>query len=242
MSTEDNKKNIQANRRRIFEVENQVMFNRGQAYLVRSLVQENQASIQRNYNAAFLGNRQLANQNTDDLFRNRTAIVRNIETPNQVTQNFKEAMMNKVKLEYLEHRSKLNEKVLSISEQLANVNKQLIEINRHILEANEEVVRYNADMIQSNVNLLSNGVHASSATPSSNASLIAENARKIDEIGRRAAENKTRIAKVTQEAEANRAHISTNTGDIAARRQRIQDNHERIAGNQSQVAKFVSKM
>ena len=38
------------------------MYNRGQAYVTRSLVLENAALIRKNYDAAFSGNRQLANQ------------------------------------------------------------------------------------------------------------------------------------------------------------------------------------
>ena len=67
-----------------------------------------------------------------DLFRNRTALVRNLDATTPVATNFKEALTNKVKLEYLDHRAKLNEKVLKTSEDLAAVNKQLIEINRHV--------------------------------------------------------------------------------------------------------------
>ena len=242
MSVEENKKNIQGNRRKIFDLENAVLYNKGQAYLVRSLVQENQASISRNYFAAFLGNRQLANANTEDIFRNRTAIVRNIETPNPVLVNYREALLNKVKLDFLEHRSKLNEKVLSISEQLAAVNRQLIDINRQILDANEEIVKFNADQIAANSQLLSSGVNASSATSASNAALVAENARRIEEIGKRASENKSRISKVRLDAESNKASITANHADINGRRQRILENHEKITANQQLVGRFVGKL
>lgn len=109
MSTEENRKNINKNRRALFEAEAAVMYNRGQAYVTRSIVMENQNLISKNYNAAFMGNRQLANQNTDDLFRNRLAAIRNIDVSGgQVAENYREALTNKTKLEYLEHRSKLN--------------------------------------------------------------------------------------------------------------------------------------
>ena len=44
--------------------------------MARSVVEENHDSILKNYHAAFRGNRNLANANTDDLFRNRFAILR----------------------------------------------------------------------------------------------------------------------------------------------------------------------
>ena len=68
-----NRKNIKKNRRAIFEVEATVTSNRAKAYATRSIIEENRALILKNYTAAFMGNRQLANQNTDDVFRNRKA-------------------------------------------------------------------------------------------------------------------------------------------------------------------------
>jgi hypothetical protein len=55
-------------------------------YMARSVVEENHDSILKNYHAAFRGNRNLANANTDDLFRNRYAILRSmkIDSANQV--------------------------------------------------------------------------------------------------------------------------------------------------------------
>jgi hypothetical protein len=134
---ESNKKQIAENRSNIFSVECAVMANRSKAYMARSVVQENQALIIKNYQAAFMGNRQLINQNTDDLFRNRQAILRHIKASNPVEINFKEAMINKAKLDFLEHRSGLNEKVLDISLKMAAVNAMMIEINSAIMVSAE---------------------------------------------------------------------------------------------------------
>ena len=68
---ESNRANISKNRADLFLAECEVMKNRTNAYMARSLVHENKALIDKNYNSAFNGNRQLANQNTEDLFRNR---------------------------------------------------------------------------------------------------------------------------------------------------------------------------
>jgi hypothetical protein len=55
--------------------------------MARAVVEENHASILRNYHAAFRGNRNLANSNTEDVFRNRYAILRTmkIDPANQVS-------------------------------------------------------------------------------------------------------------------------------------------------------------
>ena len=78
-TTENNLKGIKKNRRSLFELEGQVMVNKARSYATRSNIEENRYLIVKNYVAAFVGNRQLANQNTDDIFQNRIAILENIE-------------------------------------------------------------------------------------------------------------------------------------------------------------------
>ena len=86
MSSSSNAANIALNRQNLFKAESQVERNKTQAYLIRSIVEENHDSILKNYHAAFRGNRNLANANTDDLFRNRYSILRSmkIDSTNQV--------------------------------------------------------------------------------------------------------------------------------------------------------------
>ena len=135
-----NRKNIKKNRRAIFEVEATVTSNRAKAYATRSIIEENRALILKNYTAAFMGNRQLANQNTDDVFRNRKAIIANIDAENDVQQNFKESLTNEASLEFLEHRASLNAAVLSVNEKMIAVNQMLIDINDTIMSANESTM------------------------------------------------------------------------------------------------------
>lgn len=86
MSSSSNASNIALNRQALYQAECRVERNKTQAYLIRSVVEENHDSILKNYHAAFRGNRNLANANTDDLFRNRYAILRSmkIDSANQV--------------------------------------------------------------------------------------------------------------------------------------------------------------
>ena len=88
--TEQSTKQIRKNRRALFELQGQVMVNKARAYATRSNIEENRYLILKNYVAAFVGNRQLANQNTDDIFENRIAILENIEIEkgNEIQENF----------------------------------------------------------------------------------------------------------------------------------------------------------
>ena len=153
-SSKQNKAKIQRNRRAIFEVEAAVTSNRSKAYASRSSVEENRASILKNYTAAFMGNRQLANQNTDDVFRNRKAIIATLDPSNDVQSNYKESMTNQANLDFLEHRSNLNHAVLSVNEKMVAVNEMLIEINDMIMKSNEGIVKFNENQISQNNKLL----------------------------------------------------------------------------------------
>ena len=88
-----------------------------------------------NYSAAFMGNRQIANNNTDEIFENRHAIFDNVDTYGDVEENFVSSQKNKASLDFLQHRF-AGLAFLEISEKMAIINAGLIDVNRAILESN----------------------------------------------------------------------------------------------------------
>ena len=115
-NSEQNRKAIAENRKRIFSLDAEVMTNKTLIYASRSMIEENRLMILSNYSAAFMGNRQIANNNTDEIFENRHAILDNVDTQNDVEENFVNSQKNKASLDFLQHRSQLNSAVLEISE------------------------------------------------------------------------------------------------------------------------------
>ena len=216
-----NRKNIKKNRRAIFEVEGTVTSNRAKAYATRSIIEENRALILKNYTAAFMGNRQLANQNTDDVFRNRKAIIANIDAENDVQQNFKESLTNEASLEFLEHRASLNSAVLSVNEKMVAVNQMLIDINDTIMSANESIVKYNAKQIAANNKLISDGLKPSNATPSRNAERIKRNAKRSKDVQKQALANSKKMDSMSAQMQVNRKRIEKNSDKIMERRANI---------------------
>ena len=69
MLTTDTQESPSFARQAIFELEGTVSQNRAKAFIARSQVAENSTLANQNYNAAFLVNRRIANENTDALFR-----------------------------------------------------------------------------------------------------------------------------------------------------------------------------
>jgi len=239
-SPQVNKDNINDNRRKLFLLEHQVLKNKADIYLTRETIMENRSAIQKNYEAAFNGNRQLANANTDAMFRNRSQIVRNLPSDDQVKANFREAMLNKVKIEALDHRSKLNEKVNSVSEELAAINARLIEINVQLRATTVEAIKFNHDLIAVGKSWIENGVDgAKTATPESNAKLIAENASKIDEISKRVEVNAKKNAANYAQTQANKFKIEANAATILSKRAEMEANRHAIEENSAKIAAAI---
>jgi hypothetical protein len=235
----ENKAKIAANRAAIFNLEGSVNHNKANAYLTRSVVAENAALIAKNYNSAFLGNRQLANENTEALFRNRIALAQCLPASTDVEVNFREATINKAKLAYLDHRSTLNGQVLSITQDMAALNAQAIAINRRIMESNENIKEFNAKLIAENTAWL-DGNCASTATPESNSALIEANAAKIAAIKERVEGNNRTAEELLATTEANRNAALANSAQIAERRQAILKNYEQIKANRHRIAERVA--
>merc|ERR1719284_272539 len=136
-ASEDVAKNIakiKENKGKLYELEQKVMENKQMIYGERAFIEENRQLIFKNYAAAFMGNRQMINTNTDGIFKNRYAILKTLKTATQVEVNFRESKVNESKVDFLDHRSKLNAKVEAVSEKMAAVNSMLIEINDSIME------------------------------------------------------------------------------------------------------------
>ena len=103
------------NRREIFELETTINQNKAMVYATRATIEQNYTSIMRNYSSTFMGNHNLTAQNTDNLFRNRVAILTNMDVDGEVEINFRESMTNEANLDFLEMQATVNELVLEIN-------------------------------------------------------------------------------------------------------------------------------
>jgi len=239
---EENKKLISANRKAVFQLEHRILANKTQAYLLRELVMENRDLIHRNYGAAFGGNRQLVNANTDALYRNRVAFIRSCTADGPVQANFREAKLNEARLSFLDHRSKTNGRVSEVTAKLAAINAELINVNKDIMAVNADLVAYNAEQIAMNAALFDKPrvlPGMKDATPEKNAEIIKANAGKIAELLKRAEVNAKRNAEVMEGIKANRVKIEANSKAIAERRSEIEKNAGAITANTAKLLEFA---
>ena len=236
----ENKSQIQSNRRKIFELEILINSNKTKVEVCRASIEQNYASIMRNYNAAYMGNHHLANQETDEILRNRLAIMSNMIAEKEVEINFRESMNNKAQLDFLEHKSSVNKTILEVNKQLTEINKKLIELNRMIMKKNEDTLQFNTDNLATNEKFLKGEFHPSKATEKDNKKRIDQNTKRCIKIEEMASENQKRIIEIQSKTQTNAIDIMKNSVQISERRERINDLQEKVNENQNSVAEMIS--
>ena len=145
-----NKKSIRKNKRHIFELECQASTAYAESMLVIADIEENRALLSRNFSAAFNGNRAIAVDNIEDLYRCRMLMVDALEAKTDIEQNFKSAMANKLRIDLLENKFSLNEKLREVANQMSAVNELLVLLNKLVAESNEMLADQGAEMVSEN--------------------------------------------------------------------------------------------
>ena len=97
-NSESNKQAVAKHRETISQIEAQVMEMKNLAFQSRSMIEENRLMILSNYAAAFMGNRQFANSNTDKILNNGAEILNAMDTYGDAQENFVNAQKNQQNL------------------------------------------------------------------------------------------------------------------------------------------------
>jgi len=227
---------------KIYELTSVVMGNKQKIYAERAFIEENRALILKNYTAAFHGNRLMANQNTEDIFMNRRNLLRTAKAVDAVQENFINSKANEAKIDFLEHRAKMNGRVVAVNEKMAQINALLIEVNSMIMEGNAGIVDFNSSHIEINRKLLEGETWTTlkEATPETNKERIDANTKRIAELAATAQENGAKHDEVLAAAKENRTKILENAESIYARRAEIEENHAKILANSGRVAGLLA--
>ena len=208
-----------------------VMDNKAALYQSRALIEENRMMILSNYTANFMGNRQLINQNTEDVFAASEVMLKELGTQTQEERIATEALKQSSSLEFLSHRSALTSSVIEISREMAAVNARLIAINNRIMETNNSIIAFNKKQIDRNKDYYRDLSILKTATDETNELLIAENQQKIEEINVNAAQNSEEIANLMQSSVENRSQLISNKEAIGDARTSILENRKLILGS-----------
>jgi len=230
-----NRKGVAANSAALHDLHLAVFSNKSKLLAVRSLIEENRSLLMKNYACAFAGNRLMLNQNTDCIFKNRLAILYAMKVEGQEQINFRNTKRNKAKIDFLEHRSLLNNRVAKGNAMMTAANAKLIEANTLIMNNNEEIVKFNSAAIETNKKLIE-GVQADKATPEANATRIEANAKGIAMIMDHVGKYDEKIEAGTKVCLENRKKIIANAKDIDERRKKILENRAGVVENGTKVS------
>ena len=117
-------------------------------YLLRSKIDQSIAITNSNLSASFLGNRQMANHNTDDIkYCLNKIIEKNSTEPDAIKLN--------VNLIFLKHQQKINKRLVENSKILIAAIEQLQLAHQRVMRTNEEIVKFNSSMIETTSEIIS---------------------------------------------------------------------------------------
>jgi capsule polysaccharide export protein KpsE/RkpR len=117
-------------------------------YLLRSKIDQSIAITNANLSASFLGNRQMANHNTDDIQYCLNKIIEKNSTEPDVTKL-------SVDLIFLKHRQKLNKRLVENSKILIGAIEQLQLAHQRVMKTNEEIVKFNTNILETTSEIIS---------------------------------------------------------------------------------------
>jgi hypothetical protein len=206
-------------------------------------IEENRALLNRNFTSSFMGNRAISIDNVDDLYRSRLIMIESLEPKTAIESNFRTMFSNEVKIDQLENKAKLNEKLREVCGRMLEVNVMLQAINTLITDANESVIEQADTMISENAEWV-DGVLAkkinSSTADANNQSMTAntERARKLIEQSHIA---EHQAADILKRVESDTKNTLASGEEIARRREMIQADRERVVANQKRTADLIIK-
>ena len=239
----ENKLGIQKNKKRIFELEAGVSTTYAELMLLLADIGENRALLDRNFASSFTGNRAIAIDNVDDLFNSRLLMIESLEPNTEVEKNFQTMFSNLVKIDQLENRAKLNDKLSEICSRVQEINPMLQAINTLIAEANEAVVEQADEMISENAEWVDGALSAkmNAATANANKQGVSSNLERLEKLIQKSTVSKEESAKILKRVNEVTKNILDSGEDIAKRREAIQADRERVVANQRRTADMIVK-
>ena len=238
-----NEENIRKNKRHIFELECQASTSYAESMLLIADIEENRALLSRNFSASFNGNRAIAIDNIEDLYRCRMLMVDALNAKVDVEQNFKSAIGNSLRIDLLENKFFLNQKLREVATQMTAVNELLTSLNKLIADSNEALADQGAEMVAQNAEWIDGELVRmfEAVSADSNAEIVKSNADRLEGLSAQADDAEKEESMTARQIEAETKSILDVGGDIAARRVRIQAEREKVVANQKRSSTLMSK-
>ena len=210
----------------------EILHTKSIAYLLRAKIEQNLALLISNINSSLMGNRQLANQNTEDVQYNLTKIVKSRVDDTGASDD---GLMFLLNVSFAEHRLKLNQRINEVSAELNEVNDMLLAIHRKVMKTNEEIITFNSKKLEKTYNFIMNMPDEGSSETLSKDVIN----KKIETLR---AKNKRTLKKTeTLMGDVNKALAETIDAQVEVneKRERIFENRQVISGIRKDIELFT---
>ena len=196
-------------------------------YLIRAKIEQNLSLVISNISSSFMGNRQLANHNTDDVRHNLNKIC---STKFDKT----EVLPKLVQLKFLKHRQKLNKQLISNSAAMLDAVENLQEVHKKIMKTNEEIIKFNSEIINLSTKLLADENLDSNYNLDSKAINI-----ELESLEKQCIKSKRDCEKLTKKVDIVFSQNLESQQTILNKRQKIMKNRKNISDTRKQINLFL---
>ncbi len=243
MDPEQQARMIAEQTKHAFDVEAFVQFNVAQTQVARSIVEENVTDAMQSWAINAGGNREMIMRTTDDVYRNRVMML-NLLSPESAEQAaFQESLINKTKLEYLQHRNQMNKRMAEIAFEMANAIKAIGEASQKFYDANEEMAAFIGDIADENAQWLDGDLvgmmrEASNIT---NDKRIQETLEVTNILAKDAESNRRRIRELSDFAQGLGDSLNELQDNGNELRDEVTNLREKIDANQRRIGDTIIK-
>lgn len=187
-------------------------------YLLRSKIDQSIAITISNLSASFLGNRQMANHNTEDIKYCLSEIIeKNSTKPDANKLN--------VNLSFMKHRQRLNKRLVENSKILIAAIEQLQLAHQRVMKTNEEIVKFNSSMLEATSEIIS-----TNKLPIESRLGVSEIQAELEKIEKSCLLSEKTTQKLIEQIENISLKNNSLSEELDKKREKIIKNRERISG------------
>ena len=197
-------------------------------YLLRSKIDQSIAITNSNLSASFLGNRQMANHNTDDIKYCLNKIIEKNSTEPDITK------LN-VDLMFLKHRQKLNKRLAENSKILIAALEQLQLAHQRVMKANEEIVKFNSSMLETTSEII-----ATNELPIQSRLGMSEIQAELEKIEKGCLLSEKTYLKLIKKIEDISTENDSLSEQLDEKRKKINKNRDQISGVRADLSIWIT--
>jgi hypothetical protein len=220
--------------RQIEKLWSEVLETKSIGYLLRAKIEQNLALLISNINSSFMGNRQLANQNTEDIYYSLRKIIESRVDDNG---NVDEYLISSSDAAFIEHRSKLNRKINDVSAELNEVNNKLLSIHRKVMKNNDEIIKFNTKNLEEAYRFIMGGNRKADAKTLSAEDFDIKSVA-LSKQNKQNNKNTAKLMKIVNEALDNTIEAQS---QVSEKRERIFENRKVIMGIRKDIELFTDE-